>query len=281
MATLIDAGFSASPTTLYQLIIGINRNSAQLLVFDPEKNRFVAFSQKDFQYLGGNHVYFGLLKSFLKENELFVHDYKDTLVLWETQRSTLVPDALFENSEPETYFYFNQVNENDEKICIDRLRTAEVANVFAIPSNFDNDLSLKSCRIRHHASVFIESCMISSKHHMMQKQVFVDVHSSFFDMLVSENGRLLFYNSFAYKTAEDFIYFVLFVYNQLKLSPETDGIILSGTVLKNLALYDILYKYMRKIEFANPGDQYINSYILKDIPAHTIKNLTEAVLCEL
>ena len=276
-----DACFGTSPASGYQLIAGLNSNSIQLLVFDPEKNKFIVFSQKNFEFKGGSQNYFDHLKSFLNENELSSHDYKDIIVLWESQRSTLVPNALFDPAEPETYFHFNHGTETDEKICADKLNTSEVYNIYAIPEGLERNISFRSFRVRHHASVFIESMLVFSKHKILPKQVFVNVHSGFFDMLVTENGKLLFYNSFSFKTAEDFIYFVLFVYDQLKLSPENNGIILSGEILKNSALFDMLYKYVRNVDFSLPSEQYANSYILKDIPAHTFHNLTYTVLCEL
>ena len=279
--TKTDACFSTAPASGYQLVVGLNGNSIQLLVFDPDKNRFIAFSQKDIQFTSGYQSYFEQIKNHLSENQLAGHQYKDVIVLWETQRSTLIPNALFEPAESETYFRFNHGAGTNEKILTDKLNTAEAYNVFAIPEGLEENLNFTSFRIRHHASVFIESMMVFSKHNMLPKQIFIHVHATFFDMLVTENGRLLFYNSFAYKTAEDFIYFVLFVYEQLKLSPEHNGIILSGGILKNSGLFDILYKYVRNVDFAIPNEQFAGSYILKDIPGHTIQNLAGSVLCEL
>ncbi|HOY32355.1 MAG TPA: DUF3822 family protein [Bacteroidales bacterium] len=276
-----DPCFGTAPATGYKLIAGLNGNSVQLLVFDPEKNKFIAFAQKKILNKAGLFGYFEHLKDFFTKNELISHQYRDVVVLWESQRSTLVPDALYETDERETYFYFNLGKVIDEKICGDKLKTAELYNVYGVPEELENNLGLKSFRMRHHGSAFIENVMIFSKVRMLSKQVFIHIHPAFFDMLVSENGRLLFYNSFAYKTAEDFIYFVLFVYGQLQLSPENNSIILSGGVLKNSALYDILFKYIRNIDFMEPGEQYLNSFILKDIPPHTIHNLTSVVLCEL
>jgi len=276
-----DACFNTAPVSGYQLVVGLNSNTIKLLVFDPEKNRFIAFSQKDTQSTGGYQTYFEQIKNHLSENQLAGYHYKDVIVLWETQRSTLIPNALFEPAEAETYFHFNHGAGTDEKILTDKLNTAEVYNVFAVPEGLEENMNFTTFRIRHHASAFIESMMVFSKHNMLPKQVFINVHATFFDMLVTENGGLLFYNSFAYKTAEDFIYFVLFVYEQLKLSPENNGIILSGGIMKNSGLYDLLYKYIRKIDFALPNEQHAGSYILKDIPGHTIQNLTGSVLCEL
>ncbi|HNX07644.1 MAG TPA: DUF3822 family protein [Bacteroidales bacterium] len=276
-----DACFDTAPPSGYQMIAGLNSNILQMLVFDPEKNKFIAFVLKSIHFKSNYLDYYKQLHHFFEESNLAQHSYKDVVVLWETQRSTLVPDALFDPAGQELYFQFNQGALADEKVYSDKLKTTEAFNVYAIPSDLEKNISFKPFRIRHHASVFIESLMIFSKHSLLPKQVFINVHHGFFDMAVAEAGRLVFYNTFGYKTAGDFIYFVLFVFGQLKLSPESDGVILSGEIVKNSALYEVLYKYVRKVDFAAPGVQYANSHILNDIPAHTVHNLVNAVLCEL
>jgi len=276
-----DACFDTAPASGYHLIAGLNSHNLQMLVFDPEKNKFIAFAQKSIHFKSNYQDYYKLLHHFFEENNMSQHTYKDVVVLWESQRSTLVPDALFDPAGQELYFQFNQGAPADEKVYSDKLKTAETFNVYAIPCDLEKNISFKPFRIRHHASVFIESLMIYSKHSLRPKQVFINVHHGFFDLAVTANGRLMFYNTFGYKTAGDFIYFVLFVFGQLKLSPESDGVIVSGEIVKNSALYDVLYKYVRMVEFAAPGVQYANSHILNDVPSHTIHNLVNAVLCEL
>ncbi len=277
----IDECFGNTPASFYRLFTGVFSDSLQLLVFDPEKNKFVAYARQEIKSGGNRREYADQLKKSFEESNLLQYEYKDTLVIWESWRSTFVPNALFDPAETETYFRFNQSVETDDKIYADKLQIAGIYNVYSISESLEKSIGLRAYRDRHHASVFTESVLIWSKQKMLPKQVFLNVHPTFFDMLVTENGKLLFYNSFHYKTAEDFIYFVLFVYEQLKISPESNGVVLSGNILKNSVLFETLYKYIRHIEFAIPGEQYSNSYILKDLPAHTIYNLTGAVLCEL
>jgi hypothetical protein len=136
-------------------------------------------------------------------------------------------------------------------------------------------------QIHHHSSVFIESFLLIKRHSIEPMQVFVNVHSGFFDMVVIHDRKLRFHNSFAYSTAEDFIYFVLFVFEQLKLLPEKVLVTLSGEILKNSAIYEIMYKYIRNLDFAVPIAQVNDSYILQDVAAYQYQTLFNTILCEL
>ncbi|MCK9612858.1 MAG: DUF3822 family protein [Bacteroidales bacterium] len=276
-----DAGFSTLPTESYQLLLGLNKNSFQILVFDPENNKFIAFAQKQFTPLGGANLYHEKLKNFISENTLLHNTYNNAFLIWETQQATLVPSALYETSEQSAYLRFNQnINEGDKILC-DKMKNTGTFNIFSYPDILSN-LSLPGkLQVHHHASSLIESMLITSKSDIAQKIVYVNVHPSFFDIVVVEYNKLTFYNTFSYKTAEDFAYFVLFVFNQMKLNPEQQGIYFSGDILRDSQLYDISFKYIRNIDFVKPPVQISNSYILQDIEPHRLYYLYSRILCEL
>ena len=69
--------------------------------------------------------------------------------------------------------------------------------------------------------------------------------------MVLKNKKLEFFNSFNFKTKEDFIYYVLFTSEQLQLNPEEFVLTFLGGVEKESELYDIVFKYVRNIEFLN------------------------------
>ena len=64
-----------------------------------------------------------------------------------------------------------------------------------------------------------------------------------------KNKKLLLFNVFEYHSKEDFIYYVLFVFEQLNLDVETTPIKLSGQIEKDDDIYSILYTYVRHIGF--------------------------------
>ena len=92
------------------------------------------------------------------------------------------------------------------------------------------------------------------------------MHSERFEVLVINSGKLTFYNTFAYQTAEDFIYYLLFVFEQLKLNPETANVELLGELEKSSAVYQLLYKYIRNIKFGARPDAFDYSFKITSLP---------------
>ena len=57
----------------------------------------------------------------------------------------------------------------------------------------------------------IESLVLQYKNMGSDKKMFVNVRSSYIDIIVMEENRIRFFNSFPYHTPEDFIYFIIFL----------------------------------------------------------------------
>ena len=58
-----------------------------------------------------------------------------------------------------------------------------------------------------------------------------------------------FSNKFTFETKEDILYFILFTFEQLKINTETVQTKLYGEIIKGDEKYQLLYEYIRNIEF--------------------------------
>ena len=77
----------------------------------------------------------------------------------------------------------------------------------------------------------------------------MNVSKKAIDIVVLENKKLGFYNSFEYHSKQDFIYYVLFALEQLKIDPDKTPIHLLGDIHRDSELYQITYTYIRTIHF--------------------------------
>jgi len=278
---LKDAGFELDPPGFYQMILTLGRTSLEAVVFDPSRKKFIAFIQYNIPGNSGKKEYFEQVGRIMAADELLRLPYKNIRVIWQSQTSTLVPAPLFDIGARESYLQFNQGLDAGDVVISDNIRNADAYNIFAVPAELYTAVGSLHPRIHHHASVLIETLLLLNRHNINPMQVFVNVHTGFFDMVVINERKLRFYNSFAYNSVEDFIYFVLYVFEQLKLMPEKDMVTLSGQILKNSPIYDIMYKYIRYLTFAGPIGQVTESYILQDIEAYQYQTLFNSILCEL
>ena len=99
--------------------------------------------------------------------------------------------------------------------------------------------------------------------------LFVNVNTSYFELIILESNSLTFYNRFEYSNKEDFIYFILFTIEQLDLNVQK-----INSTFNNLELHNILFSGNYELEFKsifelnsiyNDPTVYIN-ITSKDVP---------------
>ena len=114
-----------------------------------------------------------------------------------------------------------------------------------------------------------------------ETSVFCHAMGGKLEITAIEKGVLTLHNSFNCQNAKDFVYYVLSVYEQLKLNPEQVPVYLSGW-LNNLSpeLAD-LKRYIRNVEWEERPAEFTYSYTFNDSPAHTFNRLFQQSLCVL
>jgi hypothetical protein len=79
---------------------------------------------------------------------------------------------------------------------------------------------------------------------------FVNVGKKYFDAIYFRNKeKLQLMNRYDYRTATDFIYFILLCCDELNIDRETTELVLIGEVDIQSKIYDICYRYFRSIRF--------------------------------
>jgi len=86
-------------------------------------------------------------------------------------------------------------------------------------------------------------------------------------LAVINQKKVLLYNQFQYHTKEDFLYYILFVYEQLHLNPEEHKLKLFGKIEEDSNLFEICYKYIKKVKVFIPKN---TNYTLTEENDNTI-----------
>lgn len=267
--SLVDETFDDKKTAGYQLALQIGINGITLIVKDIQKNKYIALENYDFRHVYDFDTVVDLSTILLKESKLLPHKYKLVTCLIVNNLSTIVPAPLFEESKKTAYLKFNTAVYEDDSVLVDDIKNLDAKNIFAIPNVLKAKLASLYSKIDYHhfSSVLIESLLLQNKNQTIKK-LFVYIQPSHFEAIVIEGKKLLFYNTFNYFTAEDFIYYLLFVCEQLQLNPETIETVLVGEIEKTSELYSAAYKYIRNIQFGERTDDADYSYQLQALPKH-------------
>jgi hypothetical protein len=278
-----DKALNLDGTESYFLSIRVSTDGFSFCIYDNKRAKFAAIADWDFQGVANPLAFSNLLSEFLPSQEWLQKKYQKTSLFIENTNATLVPKPLFIKDNSRDYLALNHSIAEDDIIKYDLLQLPEAVNVFSIPKIIYNKLvhQFPSATIHHHSSSLIQTILLMSKNQSNETETYVNVRNNSFDIIIAKNNELLFYNSFPFGTKEDFIYYLIFVLEQLNLNPEEISVILLGNVSKISSVYEITYKYIRKIGFGNRNENFDYSYIFDDFPRHYYFNLIHATHCEL
>ncbi len=189
------------------------------------------------------------VEKIFKNDQDLQSDFDSVEVVHENRLNSFVPNEYFREEHLKSYLNYNVKNIVTDYATFDSFEALDFKNVYIPYVNINNFLfqNFGTFEYKHHASVLLEKLMIKAQ--KQSTHFFVHVNSSSFDIVVIENQKLLYFNAFEYQIKEDFIYYILFAFEQLKLNPEELKLIFIGEITEDSELYQIAYKYIRNIDF--------------------------------
>lgn len=197
------------------------------------------------------------LITVLDTNTIFEQSFQSVQIIYQNELSICVPKSLFNEDNSADYLKFNAKILNTDFIAYDEISENDCINVFVPYVNINNYIfdRFGVFEYKHSSTVLIHS-LLQKETKSKDTKLFINVSNNHFEIVVIDKGQLLFYNTFEYQTKEDFIYFILFTIEQLRLNPETILIKLMGNISKKDELHEIVYKYIRFVEFIEPFHSY-------------------------
>ena len=229
--------------TYKKLCFEVATSNLSFCVIDLISNKII--THKSYAFNQNNVLEEELWKIFV-ENPILEEKYDDVVVLHNSNLNTFVPSSLFDPNYLGSYLQYNSKVFETDYFAYDYLDTYDLNNVFIPYTNINNYLldhydtfDYKNCN-----SIFVKKALDFSKNNDA-KQVWVHFQNDRFEIVVTKNKHLLLFNTFIYKTLEDFIYYLLFTYEQLQLNPEIVPVQFIGDISEESDSFKIAYKYIR------------------------------------
>ncbi len=198
------------------------------------------------------------------DNNLTLKENFDTIeVMYQNDLYTLVPMSLFDENQASEYLKYNIKVLDSDFIAYDELDQHDMVMVYIPYANINNFFfdTFGSFTYKHSCTILVNS-LLSKEKNKESSTVFAHMHKKYFDLVIIKNGKLMLCNTFKHDTKEDFLYYLMFTTEQMKLNPEEFELVLLGDIRKESEYYDIAYKYIRKIRF---GDQLSNFSISEHV----------------
>ncbi|MES2544178.1 MAG: DUF3822 family protein [Bacteroidota bacterium] len=231
-----------------KLALQVRLNGFSFCVFDTLQHTIWTAKEIDFStFAKENTIENHFAQAFSDYPELS-KTYDEIVVLHDNNLNTFVPKPLFDEDFLGSYLQYNTKVFETDFFAFDEISNYEINNVYIPYVNINNFLidTFGTFNYKHSNSILVSKLLDLSKN-VDDKQVFVHFSAAKFELIVAQNQKLLFFNSFEYKTETDFIYYLLFTAEQLNLNPENFKLQLLGSISEESELFKIAYKYIRNV----------------------------------
>tara|TARA_B110000967_G_scaffold173330_1_gene184909 strand:+ start:758 stop:1573 length:816 start_codon:yes stop_codon:yes gene_type:complete len=241
-----------------RLSVQLSLSGLSFLVTNIETKEIYFFLEKKYKKPINPEELIVYLKSIFNENKELNDTFNEVAAIYATSLYSLVPSNLFDALKTSEYLKFNSKILATDFIAFDTLENHNITTVYIPFININNYLfdRFGDFSYYHSSSLLIEHLLREEKSDASAK-VYINITDHIFDFITVKNGELIICNSYEFTTAEDFIYYILFCLEQLKLNPDTVDLYISGSIEKEEDTYKILYNYIRNITFYGIGDQLI------------------------
>jgi len=270
--SVIDESFKSAHTANYTLVAEVGNAAVRFTVFDTVTNKYIALEHFKLDAVFSTDLLADVLEVIEKESKLFLHKYNTVHCVLVNSQSTLVPEALFDEERKKMYLKFNAALEGNEFVMVDDIQGLQAKNVFALPMpiKIKFDGLFKNVAYHHFSSALIHDLVLENRNNDTQK-VYVNIEQNHFEVICMDGTKMKFYNTFSYLSAEDYIYYLLFVFEQLSLNPEKVDLLLFGDMdapAKNSEIYSLTYKYVKNVKLGSRNTAHNYCYKLQELPSH-------------
>jgi hypothetical protein len=275
---LFDENYHQKSAQLH-LHLHLSKSHLFASYFDAELGKYIGIQNT---FLGEHENWFSV------ENEIysliqkhFPPSFKKVKIAISDKLYTLVPKALFQEESIENFLNFNHELDKNEAYSFhfEEVAPYDTSIVYAIPTGLKEKLEKHFTTVSWHSHIapFLEMTAFEKK---VETQLLLNIQHLGFDCLFLKEGKLQFLNSFECKNVDDFIYFLLYVMEQLHLDRESSQVYLQGSFEEKSTLFEMLYKYIRNLHIASRNDTVQYSLVLNELPQQYYKNLFSLHLCE-
>ncbi|WP_296313993.1 DUF3822 family protein [Winogradskyella sp. UBA3174] len=231
-----------------ELSIQVNLNGLSFCILNRTSNTIEYINSIQFEQRLTPLDLLNHLKTELSSNAIFSEEFDAVLIIHHNELSTLVPKALYQENQKADYLKFNSKILRTDFITQDDLAINDTVNVYVPYININNYIfeTFGEFVYKHSSTILVDSALQQVSKNK-KTNIYINVNTNTIEVLVVDNNKLQLVNTFDYYSKEDFTYYILFVFEQLKLDVETCQIKLSGKIDTNSDLYNILYRYVRYI----------------------------------
>ena len=244
-AERVDESFYFDTKTPYHLFLQLDGNFFRAVAYSNTREKYVMQAEFSFEYNNDT------LKEIFEKTDFLKRAYTKVRCIVTTPSQTLIPVVEGLSIDPETALGFNVNLAFDQEIFTNALASIDAVMAFAVNKELVSIVSNRFPQLEFiHAAASTISYGVELAAGNSQASMYIVLHEGLLEICLIENNKLKLYNTFAFQTPEDLVYYPLFIAEQFKLSAESLQLYLAGNIARESPAFDIMQKYFAHVQMA-------------------------------
>lgn len=182
-------------------------------------------------------------------------DIEVVKVAFDSNIFTLVPDELFDENKLGDYLLFNNAVSFAERLLFNPIKDLETSISFAFSFHKINLIQNIFPKIKFYHSFLPFWNFVNGLGNKEFKNIlFMQIGQDSYEIMHSTGGQLEYYNRFNFNNLDEFIYYPLFISEQLNLDANKTKIVVIGNTEGNEEYLSELNKYFKELEIVEESE---------------------------
>lgn len=277
--TIRSDSFDPAQAARLVLCLDVGRDRFRILVQDG-RGRALYLNDYTFPSLLVDRSLTGILPDVFRDHPvLSAGPWQEIRIAVNSSSFTLVPELLFRKEYAGSYLSLMRGNVlMAHEFAHSYVHQAEgFLSVFAMEHPFADYFSeaypLQPLVFIHQVGALIQATADLDRHSLTSDNVYLYFEDEFVTILYRKDHALHYCNRFGYKNVQDLAYYVLYVLDEQKLSPQTIQVALYGEITPFAEAYTELSNFLPHLSFgqAPPGLPLATEF--SDLPDHRYLSL--------
>ncbi|MEL6924570.1 MAG: DUF3822 family protein [Bacteroidota bacterium] len=268
-ADIQESNFNKNLTNGYDLSILLGMDSFIYSISD-ESRQVLALRAYSFEKAVSDFSrIITALQELLQQDKKLQLAYRKVRLGLVNKKSTLVPNPFFDENQKATYLDKVTRLSDSDLIKVDHLEPLAAKNVYLVNRDVIKLLRNQFPNLQlYHSFSSLLLGLRQNTEHSTGATLYGNVREQVLQLVYFDGKDLVFSNSFGFHSSKDFIYFVMNVYHQFKLSPEEVPFVISGQIVEDSEIYHLLYRYIRHLKIIELPAQFQIGQELAREPQH-------------
>jgi len=261
MYDIFDDTFDLENTKNYNLSIQVSLGGFSYSIIDPNKNQLVALKNNPLK-ISSEAFIARRLTEWIENEKWLQNTFQKTRIIVYTENFALIPENLFEPEQKDTVIHSLFETNSRNKIEKNLLQNIHAKLLFVLPFQLETVFGENNTGFSMvHPLTLITGKLPQSK---KENSLIVLFEHSYLYTVLYKNNEILHTNRFSIKHINDIIYYILNIFNQLKISRKQTDLFVGGRLNITDDPKKVLIRYFDEINLINHTGLEINPDLKKN-----------------